>query len=195
MNHNTLSKTFSSTRTLSVVALLTAIGILVPIISPFKVIIGPFSWTLGTHIAIDLALFLSPAAGAFVALATSLGFFLAGFPLPIVFRAISHVCYVTVAALILTKNNQFVLSFWTRTLFNIIINSIHGLGELIVIHYFVQIGFTHLPTNHTYWISLFLLFGVSPLFHGMIDFEIAYQLLHLLHRHLPFSFTHFPLSR
>ena len=42
-----------------VAALLCAIAILVPMISPVKIPLGPMSFTLGSHVAIFIAMFLS----------------------------------------------------------------------------------------------------------------------------------------
>ena len=45
-------------RFLTLTALLTAIAIVVPIIMPFKIVIPPASYTLGSHVAIFIAMFL-----------------------------------------------------------------------------------------------------------------------------------------
>ena len=49
-------------------ALLTAIAILIPSIMPIKLIIPPASYTLGSHVPIFLAMFISPWVTAFVIL-------------------------------------------------------------------------------------------------------------------------------
>lgn len=53
---------------------LCAIGLVVPMVMP-KVIIGPMSFTLGAHVAIFLAMFISPKVAAAVCLGTTMGFF------------------------------------------------------------------------------------------------------------------------
>jgi len=60
-------------------ALLCAIGIVIPIFSPVKIILGPASFTLASHVAIFIAMFISPACAAVVALGTTFGFFIGGF--------------------------------------------------------------------------------------------------------------------
>ena len=65
-------------------ALLTAIAILIPSIMPIKLIIPPASYTLGSHVPIFLAMFISPWVTAFVILASSLGYFMAGYPIVVV---------------------------------------------------------------------------------------------------------------
>ena len=76
------------TQFMTMTALLTAIAILIPIIMPFKIVIPPASYTLGSHIPIFIAMFLSPLMAAFVIIASSLGFLMAGYPMVIVLRAL-----------------------------------------------------------------------------------------------------------
>ena len=79
------------TQFMTMTALLTAIAILIPIVMPFKIVIPPASYTLGSHIPIFIAMFLSPLMAVFVILASSFGFLMAGYPMVIVFRAFSHI--------------------------------------------------------------------------------------------------------
>ena len=53
---------------------LCAIGIIIPMFSPIKIRIDPMSFTLASHVAVFLAMFISPAVGAAVALGTTLGY-------------------------------------------------------------------------------------------------------------------------
>ena len=91
------------TQFMTMTALLTAIAILIPIIMPFKIVIPPASYTLGSHIPIFIAMFLSPLMAAFVIIASSLGFLMAGYPMVIVLRAFSHIVFGTLGALYLKK--------------------------------------------------------------------------------------------
>lgn len=56
-------------------ALLCAIGTVIPIISPLKITLEPASFTLASHVAIFIAMFISPATALFVAVGTTAGFF------------------------------------------------------------------------------------------------------------------------
>lgn len=87
------------TKQLAFTAILVAFGILIPMIMPVKIIIGPASFTLASHVPLFLAIFISPTVAALVALGTSLGFLLAGFPIVIVLRALSHLIFALVAAI------------------------------------------------------------------------------------------------
>ena len=54
------------TKRLTMTALLTALAILVPFIVVFKVIVPPFSATLGSHVPMFLSMFLGPWAAVVV---------------------------------------------------------------------------------------------------------------------------------
>ena len=54
---------------------LCGIGIVVPMLMP-KIVIGPMSFTLASHVAIFIAMFISPKLAAVVCLGTTLGFFM-----------------------------------------------------------------------------------------------------------------------
>lgn len=77
---------------------LCAIGLVVPMVMP-KVIIGPMSFTLGAHVAIFLAMFISPKVAAAVCLGTTMGFFVTT-PLIIAARAATHIIFALVGALL-----------------------------------------------------------------------------------------------
>lgn len=79
--------TQKKTQFMTLTALLTAIAILIPLVMPFKIVIPPASYTLGSHVAIFIAMFLSPWMAIFVIVASSIGFLLAGYPIVIVLRA------------------------------------------------------------------------------------------------------------
>ena len=95
------------TQFMTMTALLTAIAILIPIIMPFKIVIPPASYTLGSHIPIFIAMFLSPLMAAFVIIASSLGFLMAGYPPVIVLRA----CIIFYATSGTNVENMFYVLF------------------------------------------------------------------------------------
>ena len=74
----------SQTKSLAFSAILVAFGILIPMVMPIKVVIGPASFTLASHVPVFMAMFIAPQVTFMVALGTSLGFLLAGFPIVIV---------------------------------------------------------------------------------------------------------------
>ena len=53
-------------RFMTLTALLTAIAIFIPIAMPLKLVIPPASYTLGSHVAIFIAMFINPWMAIFV---------------------------------------------------------------------------------------------------------------------------------
>ena len=80
-----------------IAALLCAVGIVIPMFCP-KIIIEPASFTLASHVPLFLAMFISLPVAAVVCLGTTLGFFLSGFPLVVVLRALSQIVFVALGA-------------------------------------------------------------------------------------------------
>lgn len=159
-----------STKTLTLSALLTAMGILLPMIMPIKLIIGPASFTLASHVPVFIAMFLSPTIAIATALGSTLGFFLAGFPIIIVFRALSHVLFAGIGAYWLQKKPLLLANHVTKWRLSLVLNSIHAIAECLVVLVFAFLPASNMTMPLT---SIFLLVGVGTLIHGAIDFEIA----------------------
>lgn len=160
-----------------IAALLCAVGIIIPIFSPIRIVIEPMSFTLASHVAIFIAMFISVPVAAAVALGTTLGFFLGGFPIVIVLRALSHLLFATIGALYLRQHPQLIdftapLSHRIPRLytFGAICSVIHALAEVCVVipFYFGQ----HLSANEMIRL-IALLVGVGSFLHSMIDFTIS----------------------
>ena len=135
-------------------ALLTAIAILIPSIMPIKLIIPPASYTLGSHVPIFLAMFISPWVTAFVILASSLGYFMAGYPIVVVFRAFS----------------QTIENHKSSLLFNFVLGLIHAIGEVLACVIFYSV--TGEDFQKLFYV-LFVLVGFGTIVHSMIDYVIA----------------------
>ena len=84
-------------RNLTITALLMALAIMIPIM----IVIPPASYTLASHVPIFLAMFLSRKMAACVVIGSTLGFFVAGFPIVIVMRAASHIIFALMGPIIL----------------------------------------------------------------------------------------------
>lgn len=159
---------------LIVSALLCAIGIVIPIISPIKITMEPASFTLASHVAIFIAMFISPSTAVVVAVGTAVGFLMAGFPIVVVLRAASHIVFALLGSLYLKKFPNTLKSFKFSQVFSFAIAVVHGLCEVLVVMPF-YIGSS---LNAGYYakgfaVSVVLLVGVGSLVHSMIDFYIA----------------------
>ncbi|MCL2874470.1 MAG: hypothetical protein FWE29_06040 [Defluviitaleaceae bacterium] len=154
---------------LTATAILTAVGILIPMVAP-RIVIGPASYTLASHAAIFVAMFISPKVAIGVTLGTTVGFFFGGFPLIIVFRAASHIIWALPGAIYLSKIDKFKISWVKLRVFSFIIAIVHGIGELaaVVLFYFG----TGFPEDLGFlWLLSFI--GLGTVVHSMIDLEIA----------------------
>ncbi|VTS31962.1 membrane protein [Streptococcus pseudoporcinus] len=158
------------TQTIAYASILVAFGILIPMIMPVKVVIDPASYTLASHVPLFLATFISLPVGLFVALGTTLGFFLAGFPIVIVMRALSHLIFVAIAALYLSKKPIVLQSPIKALPFAIVINIIHGAAEFFVVLLMTMTAHTEL----SYVWSMLGLVGLGTVIHGLVDFYLAY---------------------
>ena len=156
---------------------LCAVGIIIPLFSPIKIRIDPMSFTLASHVAVFLAMFLSPAVGCAVAVGTTLGFFLGGFSLPIVLRALSHIVFVALGALYLQKRPallDFRQEVPNRGLgllcFGCWTSLVHALCEaLIVIPFYAAM---QMPAQEMLR-PIVLLVGVGSFVHSMIDYALS----------------------
>ena len=156
---------------LVIAALLCAIGIIVPIISPIKIRLDPMSFTLGSHIAIFIAMFVSPVVAICVELGTTLGFVLAGFPPVIVLRALVQVFFVVLGAIWLQKKPE-TLNHWGSTLLFVLVTGLlHGVAEALVATWFYFGG--SIDQSKGFFTTIVLLVGVGTLAHHAVDFVLS----------------------
>ena len=168
---------------LTTLGLLIAIGIVIPMVSPFKIVLEPASFTLASHVAIFIAMYISPAMAAAVALGTTIGFFLGGFPVVIVARAASHVVFAATGAYYIQKKSLTEQSGVSLRIFSALIAIIHAVCEVIVVSVFFYEG--NMSTAYYqkgFLISVLLLVGLGTIVHSMIDFEIAHVVVAALQR-------------
>lgn len=151
-------------------ALLTAVGILIPMFMPIKLLIEPMSFTLASHVAIMLAMFISPSIAVAVTVGTTLGFFLGGFPLVVVLRAASHLLFVVPGAFYIKRHTGILTNNWQMRLFSLLLGAIHAAAEVAVVTFFYFDG----QVEGSYCRVVLLLVGAGTVVHSMVDFEIAY---------------------
>lgn len=166
-------KTNDKVYQLTVAAVLCAIGIIIPLFSPVRLVMEPASFTLASHVAIFIAMFISPGTAVVVALGTTLGFLLTS-PIVIALRAASHLVFALIGALVLKKRPQILDSTRSALLFGLLIAVIHVVCEMLVVipFYFGQSLATAYYAKG-FLVSVVLLVGVGGFIHSMIDFAIA----------------------
>jgi niacin transporter len=164
----------NNNRGMVISALLCAIGIVVPIISPLKITLEPASFTLASHVAIFIAMFISPATALFVAAGTAIGFLVAGFPIVVVLRAASHVGFATLGAFYLKKHPDILESFKSSQIFSLAIGLLHGIGEVLaVIPFYFGNNMSSAYYAKGFIVSVVLLVGLGTIVHSMVDFYLA----------------------
>lgn len=170
----------NSVRNLTISALLIGLGILIPMVMP-KIVIGPASFTLASHVPVFIAMFFSPLVAITVVLGTTFGFFLSTMPI-IALRAFSHLIFAVIGAKYLQnhpelvlKNGKFTLANGRFQIFNLIIGIIHAVAEMLVVSAFYFMG--NMPDtfySQGYLYTVFILMGIGGLVHSLVDFNIAY---------------------
>ena len=155
---------------LTLSALLIAVAILIPMVSPIKIIVGPMSYTLASHVAIMIAMFISPVIGVAVNLGATLGFLLAGFPLVVVLRAFSQVVWAFLGGYYLVKHPDTLKDLKKMIIFNLGIAVIHGVLEMLVVIPFYYGAGMSMSTLCT---MLFGFVGLGTIIHSTVDFIIA----------------------
>lgn len=150
-------------------ALLCAVGILVPVISPVKLTLGPMSFTLASHVALFMAMFISPSVALAVEAGTTLGFALAGFAPVVVLRAASQVLFVFLGALWLARHPGGASSPGRMFLFGLATGAVHGVCEAVMVTLFWFSG----AVSGSFLTVVVGLVGFGTLVHSMVDLAIA----------------------
>ena len=159
-------------RKLCTAALLCAVGILVPVISPVKVTIGPMSFTLASHVAVFMAMFISPAVAVTVELGTTLGFILAGFAPVVWLRAAAQVLFVVPGALWLARAPRTMQSAGGRVCFGLACGVVHGVAEALVVLAF-WFGGLYRDVGYSVTALVWGLVCGGTVVHSMVDYYLA----------------------
>lgn len=160
-----------NTKKFTTVALLTALAIIIPYAVFFKVIIPPFTATLGSHVPMFLSMFLGPKAAIMVGIGSALGFSMNLGPL-VGARAFMHVFVGFIGAKMLERGMSYKMVV-------LITAPIHGLLEVLVIMPFV-------PFNA---FNLFIVTGVGTMLHHSVDAVISSVLMKVLAKAKVFNWT------
>ncbi|MCL2113991.1 hypothetical protein [Lactococcus protaetiae] len=170
-------------RNLVIAAMLTALGILIPAIMPAKIIIGPASFTLASHVPVMAAMFFSPVMTAFVAIGTTIGFMIST-PVPTIWlRAAMHIIVMTAGAYFLKKHPEIIHQKVKIQVFNVILGIFHAGLEAFIVYVFYAFGFATLDQHALF--NFLLLIGFGGLVHSFIDFNLALGLCNVLSKAFP----------
>lgn len=140
-------------------ALLTALAIIIPIQFGFlKIIVGPFSATVASHVPMFIAMLISPLVAVVVGVGSGIGFLLSGMPLYVVARAFTHIIVGFIGAKIIVKNRNFKKA-------TIYTAPIHGILEGLVV---IPFGFS--------MYEVVVATAIGTILHHFLDGFISYSL-------------------
>ena len=161
---------------MTLAGMLIALGVIIPMFSPIRVVLEPASFTLASHVVIFIAMFISPTMAVAVTLGTTFGFFMGGFPIVVVLRAFSHIVFAFGGATYLKRlrSTDRSLSFIQLRIFSFVIGVVHAVCEVFVVTLFYMGGnLGQAFTERGFFVSVILLVGVGTIVHSMVDLEIA----------------------
>ncbi|MDV4150053.1 ECF transporter S component [Clostridium sp. AL.422] len=139
-------------------AVLTAIAIIIPTQFGFlKIVLGPFTATIASHVPMFLAMLISPSVAIFVGLGSALGFFITA-PAVVAARAAMHIVVGYVGALIINKNKNFKKAI-------ILTAPIHGILE----------GLAVIPFGVSAY-EFIVVVVIGTILHHLVDGVLSYSL-------------------
>lgn len=145
-------------------SLLTAIAIIIPVQFGFlKIYIPPFSATLFSHVPMFIGIMISPMVAVVTGIGSTIGFLIAGMPMPVVFRAATHILVGYVGAEFIQKHKYYLKM-------SLLTSIIHGALEAIVVIPFI--GFDIY--------QLLIVTGVGAVLHHLLDSTLAYGILNVM---------------
>lgn len=110
--------------------ILCAIGIVVPMFMP-RIVLGPMSFTLASHVAVFLGMFISPAVAVAVCIGTTIGFFLTT---PATLHCVRRPISCRVHRCSLSQRNPDIINRPVASIvFNFIIALLHAAAEMIIV--------------------------------------------------------------
>ena len=170
---------------LVVAALLCAVGILVPIISPVKINLEPASFTLASHVALFIAMFLSPKITLAVWLGTTVGFQLAGFAPVVVARAASQLVFALAGSIWLQRHPHTLDKLASNLCFGLATGLLHGVMEVaVVLPFYFSGSMAQANYDKGFAVSVLLLVGLGTVVHSMVDCWLA-QVIYKPVSHMP----------
>ena len=146
-------------RNMVLAGLLVALAIIIPVQFGFlKIVLGPFSATLCSHIPMFLSMLISPLVVVVVGVGSAIGFFITGSPIYIVARALMHVPVGFVGAKVVQKERNFKKAMFVTA-------PLHGILEAVIV---IPFGFN--------LYEILIAIALGTIIHHVIDSVISFVL-------------------
>ena len=153
------------TRDIVLAALLTALSLIITF-SPFKVVIGPFSMTLGSHVPTMVAMFINPVVVLFTVIGSCVGFLMAipgNFIVPL--RAATHIIFALIGWYLI--NHKVIKNSIANIVFVAVLTGIlHAVAEGIIVGVLTPIM---LPNNDKALSTLVWTTIIGTIVHHAVD--------------------------
>jgi len=151
-----------SVKEITIGALLTALAIIIPIQFGFlKIVVGPFTATLASHVPMFLSMLINPAIALMVGVGSAIGFLLTT-PLVVAARAAMHIIVGFAGAYIIRRGMHYALAF-------AITAPLHAILEALVV----------IPFGWTAY-EVLVAVGVGTLLHHGVDAAISSAIVYLI---------------
>lgn len=157
-----------TTKQIVYAALLIALGVLIPVMMP-KFDTGIASYTLGSHVPVMTAMFISPAIAVVVAIGSAISYLISSTPI-VAARALSHIVFALLGSYLIYKNRVSLKTFKSQTRFNILIGLVHVAVECLVVTLFLFSGTT---STKEIFLLVFVAVGLGGFVHSFVDFYIT----------------------
>lgn len=153
-------------RELTIGGLLTALAIVIPIEFGFlKVIVGPFTATLTSHVPMFISMLISPTIALFVGIGSTIGFLMTA-PTVVAARAASHIIVGFTGAVLIKRGMPMAKAFALTA-------PIHAIIEALVV----------IPFGWTAY-SVLITVGLGTAIHHTVDAVIASSIIYALNPYL-----------
>ncbi len=166
---------------LTLAAMLTALSMLITF-SPVKLVIPPFTATLGSHVPTMIALFINPFVTLLTVIGSCIGFAIVTANPIVVLRAASHIVFALVGAYMI-KNKRINIFFVI-----VVTGLIHATGEMLIVYFLTPI---FAPDAAVMTVTYIAFFG-TLIQHG-IDAAITAPILSVLKQakliHAPLNYS------
>lgn len=172
-----------NTKSLVASALLTTLGILIPLVMqpPFKIVLEPASFTLASHVPVMISMFISPVSALIVSIGTALGFLLSGMPVVIAVRALSHIVFALIGAYIIKIKTISPSEHKKLVILCLVLAVIHGVMEVIVtLPFYFSGALSEGFYTSSFGYGIVLLVGVGTMVHSCLDFIITVFVVKIL---------------
>lgn len=158
-------------RELTIGALLTALAIIIPIQFSFlRIIVGPFTATLASHVPMFISMLINPAIALMVGAGSAIGFLLTA-PTVVAARAATHIIVGFVGAVLIKKGMSIVPAF-------AIALPVHAILEALVV----------IPFGWTAY-NILVVVGLGSAIHHAVDATIATAIIYTLSPYMKLNFA------